>query len=449
MKKVKKEVFAVACTLSLVVGIIVGCGSKALGAMIGYKSESEGVDKKENVIIDIFQFKVEAKEALEKAAEEYSQENPNVKINVQTASYGEDYAEALKSKFASGEEPTIYNIGGTQDAIEWKENLEDLSKEPWVNKAFNGTLEAVKIDGKIVGMPVNQEGYGLIYNKNIFEKAGIDPASIKTYADLEKASAILDSKKKKLGIDAVFALAGKARWTTGLHLTNIALANEFSNVKEAFEAKTIDFKYNKQLKKLLDLQVKYAVKPDGSDKSINSIDYFEQVEKYFSGGKVAMIQQGNWAYGLIRDANENLAKNIGILPMSLEGGKEGSIPVGVPMYWAVNSKKDEATKTAAKAFLNWLYTSDKGKEMIIKDFNFIPAFTGYEADNLQPSDPLSQDILKYARDGKTIPWVFMGYPSGWGIKKLGVDIQRYIAGDMTWDNLVEDAKKTWAEARNK
>lgn len=135
--------------------------------------------------------------------------------------------------------------------------------------------------------------------------------------------------------------------------------------------------------------------------------------------------------------------------MSLDGVKEGCIPVGVPMYWAVNSNKDDATKTAAKAFLNWLYTSDKGKEMIIKDFNFIPAFKGYESDNLKPSDPLAQAILKYANEGKTMPWVFMGYPTGWGMDKLGVDIQKYIAGDMTWDKLVEDAKNTWAEARNK
>lgn len=447
MKKVKKEVVALACTLSLAVGIIVGCGSKALGAMIGYKSE--GVDKKENVIIDIFQFKVEVKDALEKAAEEYSKENPNVKINIQTIGGGEDYSAVLKLKFALDEGPTIYNIGGIPDAIEWKENLEDLSKEPWVNKAFKDILEAVNIDGKIVGMPFNQEGYGLIYNKNIFAKAGIDPVSIKTYTDLEKAFAILDSKKKELGLDAVIALPGKETWVTGLHLSNIAFANEFSSVKQAFEAKTIDFKYNEELKKLLDLQIKYAVKPGGSNKSINNVNYFEQVEKYFSKGKVAMIQQGNWAYGSIKDIDEELAKNIGILPMSLEGVKEGCIPVGVPMYWAINSNKDDATKTAAKAFLNWLYTSDKGKEMIIKDFNFIPAFKGYETDELKPYDPLSQDVLKYANEGKTMPWVFMGYPTGWGMKKLGFDIQKYIAGDMTWDKLVENAKRTWAEARNK
>ena len=270
MKNVKRIV-ALACTLSLAAGVMVGCGNKSN-------------DKSGNVTVDVFQFKVEAKDALEKAAKEYSQENPNVKINIQTVGGGEDYGAALKSKFASGEEPAIYNIGGTQDAIDWKDKLEDLSKESWVDKAFNGTLDAVTMDGKIVGMPFNQEGYGLIYNKTIFEKAGIDPASIKTYADLAKACETLDSKKKDLGLDAVIALPGKENWVTGLHLANVAFANEFSNAKQAFEAKNIEFKYNEQLKKLLDLQIKYGIKPDGSNKSINSVDYSTQVEKNFSVG---------------------------------------------------------------------------------------------------------------------------------------------------------------------
>lgn len=42
--------------------------------------------------------------------------------------------------------------------------------------------------------------------------------------------------------------------------------------------------------------------------------------------------------------------------------------------------------------------------MIINDFNFIPAFKGYESDELQPKDPLSAEVLNYANNGKTIPW---------------------------------------------
>lgn len=430
-----KKLIALVTTLVLSIGVLAGCGSKSDG------------DTSKNVEIDIFQFKVEAKDALESAVKAYTDENENVTINVQTVGGGDDYGAALKSKFASGQEPTIYNIGGTQDAIDWQEKLEDLSDEPWVSQAFDGSLDAVTLDSKIYGLPFNQEGYGFIFNKAIFEKAGIDASTIKTFSDLESAVKTLDSKKDELGLESVFALPGKETWVTGLHLSNVAFANEFDTVVDAFNAKEIDFKHNEGLQKLLDLQIEYGFKPDGKNGSINSVDYSTQVEQKFSLGSVAIIQQGNWAFGSIDGVDSELSQNIGLLPMPIEGVSEGSIPVGIPMYWAINSSQDDAKKAAAKDFLNWLYTSDAGKDMIINDFKFIPAFKGYEGDNLKPADPLAQEVLRYSNEGNTMPWVFMGYPTGWGMDKLGADIQSYIAGELSWDDLVTNAKTAWAEAR--
>ena len=413
------------------------------------KKEDAGATKKSDakVTVDIFQFKVEAKEALEKAAKEYMAKNPNVTINVQTVGGGSDYGAALKNQFASGKEPTIFNVGGRQEAKDWLNKLEDLSSVNAVTQAFPGTLESVTFDGKVLAMPLNLEGYGLIVNKSILEKAGINVDSLKSYKALEDAIKLLDSKKSELGLDAVIAYPTKETWVTGLHTSNIAIGQEFKNVVEAYDAKELKFTYAPQLKKIIDLQVKYGYKPSGDVKSMNSVDYATQVEKEFSMGKVVMIQQGNWAYGSIEGIDPELAKNITMIPLSLEGGKEDSIPVGVPNYWAINKDKDENTKAAAKDFLNWLYTSAEGKKLVIEDFKFIPAYKGYDTPELQPKDPLAAIILKYSQEGKTTPWVFMGYPSGWGMDKLGSNVQKYVSGEMTWDKLVEEAKTTWAEAR--
>jgi raffinose/stachyose/melibiose transport system substrate-binding protein len=439
MLKFKKGLSIALISAMTVSALLVGCGSK--------QNSTNSGDSGKKATVDIFQFKVEANDALQKAAKTYMNEHKNVTINVQTVGGGQDYGAALKSKFASGQEPAIFNIGGPQDALDWKNKLEDLSSQPWVSKAYDGVLDPVKMNGKILGMPYDLEGYGFIYNKNIFNKAGIDPDSIKTFADLQKAVQIIDSKKKELGLDAVFALPGKETWVTGLHLSNVALAPELKDAVSAFNAKNVDFKYADGLKKLLDIQIQYGFKPDGTNKSINSVDYSTSVEKEFSLGKVAMIQQGNWVYGTIEGIDKALAQNIGILPMPIDGVEEGSIPVGVPMYWAVNSSKNSNTKAAAEDFLNWLYTSDEGKNAIIHDFKFIPALKGYDTPNLQPSDPLSKDIIKYSNEKKTIPWVFMGYPTGWGQDKLGTDMQKYISGEITWDKLIQNAKKSWADLR--
>jgi raffinose/stachyose/melibiose transport system substrate-binding protein len=425
----------------------IGAGVLSLSVLLTGCSSSNSASKDSssggNVTLDVFQFKVEFKKQFEDVAKKYEASHKGVKINVTTVGGGQDYGAALKSKFASGKEPAIYNIGGPQDVADWNGKLADLSDTKAASAAIKGTLDGVKKDGKVLGLPYNQEGYGFIYNKNVFKKAGIDPASIKTYADLEKAVKTLDSKKSELGLEAVFALPAKETWVTGLHLSNTFLAPEFdNNVLNAYNSKKVDFKYGDAFKKILDLQNNYSVQPTVS------LDYSKQVEELFSLQKVAIIQQGNWVYGSIAGIDQKFADNgIGILPIPVEGYKEDCIPVGVPMYWGVNSNKDKKTVAEAKKFIDWLYTSDEGKKTVINDFKFIPAYTGYDASQIK--DPISKEIYKYAQDGKTIGWTFMGYPTNWGMNVLGTQIQKYLSKETTWNDVVKTAQQSWADSRNK
>ena len=273
----------------------------------------------------------------------------------------------------------------------------------------------------------------MIYNKAIFEKAGINPDEIITFADLQQAAELLDSKKADLGIDAVFALPAKEIWVLGDHISNMFIAPEFNNdISEAYNAKTIAFEKGDELKRYLDLQNKYSVQP------VLSLDYSQQVEQLFSLEKVAMIQQGNWVYNSVYDMDSELAENgIGILPVPVEGF-EGKIPAGVPMFWAVNGKSDPKVVQASKDFLDWMYTSETGKTAVLEDFKFIPAYKGYDASKI--SDPLSQTIYEYAEAGNTIEgWVYQAAPTGWNQETLGVNMQKYLSGAMEWDEVISQA----------
>lgn len=48
-----------------------------------------------------------------------------------------------------------------------------------------------------------------------------------------------------------------------------------------------------------------------------------------------------------------------------------------------------------------------------------------------------------------MPWVFMGYPSGWGENVVGADIQKYLDGSMSWEDLVKNAQKHGLRKENK
>src|SRR5699024_9057360 len=124
-----------------------------------------------------------------------------------------------------------------------------------------------------------------------------------TLDDLEAAAKKIDSQKEELGIEAAMAFGAKDAWIIQ-HTLSAFLAPEFdNNVLTAFEAKEVTFKYGDQLKKYLDILNEYSVQP------INSVDFSQQVEQLFALGKVAMIQQGNWAYTAISAIDQEFADN--------------------------------------------------------------------------------------------------------------------------------------------
>ncbi|WP_312643350.1 extracellular solute-binding protein [Hydrogenoanaerobacterium sp.] len=405
----------------------------------------------EQTEVDIFQFKVEISDALTKAAKTYMDANPKIKININTVGGGDDYGAALRAKMQSGAKPDIFNVGGPQDLKDWAEKLEDLSDQPWVKNAVEGTLLAVTENGKTYGLPYAIEGYGLIYNRAIFETAGIATEKIKTYAEIESAMKTLkgkidkgELKQKYPSLEAVFELPAKETWVTGLHTLNLPLAAEFKGPIEAFKSPTVKFTYANELKALIDLQASYTKHAKDLGK-LNAVDYATQVGSGLATERVAMVQQGNWIYGEVANVDEDVARNLDLLPLPLKGVVEDSIPVGVPMYWCINSTSSDAKKKASKDFLNWLYQSEEGKRIVVEEFGFIPAFTNYE--NLEPADPLGKAVKRYADAGKTVPWVFMGFPTAWGQDVFGSNLQKYFAGQMKWEDVLKDSRVKWEEAR--
>lgn len=117
-----KKLFPAVLSLGLLIGGgLAGCSSG------DDKTSGEGGKDGDKVTVDIFQFKVEFKDQFEDIAKAYEEANKDVDINITTVGGGEDYGVALKSKFASGNEPTIYNVGGPQDVADWEDKLADLS----------------------------------------------------------------------------------------------------------------------------------------------------------------------------------------------------------------------------------------------------------------------------------------------------------------------------------
>ena len=81
---------------------------------------------------------------------------------------------------------------------------------------------------------------------------------------------------------------------------------------------------------------------------------------------------------------------------------------------------------------------------MINELSLIPAFDNY--DGIEISDPLSAEVMRYMNAGKTIPWVFSGQPSGWD-SNVAANVQAYLAGGMTWEQVIAQNKSDWEAMR--
>ncbi|NGM82790.1 carbohydrate ABC transporter substrate-binding protein [Paenibacillus sp. 7124] len=425
MKRRFAFLIAIVCIL-----IIAGCGNG--GNNNSAQSTNSGTSEtaapaaseapKKDVTIKVFQFKVEIAEQLNALAEEYEKET-GVKVQVETHGGGEDYGALLKAEIASGSEPEIFNNGGFAALVPYMDRATDLSDQPWVSSLVPTSKIPTTVDGKLYGLPMNVEGYGLIYNKDLFAKAGITEEP-KTLPQLKDAAA----KLKAAGITPFEAT--NEWWSMGIHMVNVAMANQPDPAQyiEDLKSGKQTIKGNDIFKQWLDFVD--VVFNNAQDNKVTT-DYATQVAD-FAAGKAAMMMQGNWTQGDIDKIDPNL--KLGLLPIPISD-KEGHIFVGVPNNWIVNSKS--AHPEEAKAFLNWMISSETGKKYLTKDFKFIPALSNIST----TAEDIGQVAVAVQEQSSTaLSWNWDRFPDG-VTQGFGAAMQEYLGGQVNRDQLLEKLDK--------
>lgn len=386
------------------------------------------------ITLDIRNPKVEISTQFEHMAAVYEKENPHVNIKIHTVGGAADDLTDLKAQIAAGEGPDIFTNTGYENARLWRDYLEDLSDQPWVGNAYEDALRPIEMDGSIYGMPLNLEGYGFIYNKDLFKKAGIETLP-KTLTGLTAAAEQLQNA----GITP-FATGYYEEWKLGVHLLNIAFAQQedpsafIKKLNDGSEKIEDNQKFNDVIN-LLDLTLKY-----GNSNPL-STDYNMEVN-LFAAGKAAMIQQGNWVQPMIDQLSPQM--NIGFLPLSINDLPDNdALVVNVPNYWVVNKQSSQEKKKEAKKFLNWMVSSRQGKQFMTEEFKFIPAFKNIKAGHL---GSLAHETIDYYKAGKTLDSNWTEFPVGVR-EEFGLAMQLYAGKQLTRKQLLHEFQKSWDKAR--
>lgn len=450
--KNKKRWLALGLAAIMTAGMLAGCGKSSTNS-----GDTKGGDSSDGEKGSVYylNFKPESAETWEEIAEKYTEET-GVEVKVVTAAAG-TYEQTLKSEVAKKEAPTLFQINGPIGYQSWKDYCADLSGTDLYSWLLDKDM-AITADGGVYGIPFAEEGYGIIYNDEIMQKyfalsdKAVDISSteeIKSFDMLKKVAEDMTAKKDELGIEGVFAstsLKAGEDWRWQTHLANVALTPEYKD-KDATDTalQEIDFTYADNYKNLFDL---YLNNSCTEPKMLSSKSVDDSMAE-FALGKVAMVQNGNWAWGQISNVDGNTVskENVKFLPlyMGLDGEETQGLCIGTENYMCVNVKASEADQQATIDFVEWLFNSEEGKSYVVNDLGFIAPFNTF-ADDEKPTDPLAQEVLKYMADESltTVSWhAFTTMPSQTWKDNFGASLLEYAQGTKDWDKVVSDMTADW------
>ncbi|MCL2206379.1 MAG: extracellular solute-binding protein, partial [Treponema sp.] len=163
-------------------------------------------DREPRIEITLINNKVEIDGALRAFALLYERQT-GVRVNIQTFGGETPYAPSIAALFAAGIEPEIFVIEGRADydGARWGGRITYLDGEPWLVDTDLAFVSPTT--GGVVGFPVAIEGWGLGYNRELLQRAGVDPATMTNIAGMRAAFQHIDGMRNELGIDAVVAMA--------------------------------------------------------------------------------------------------------------------------------------------------------------------------------------------------------------------------------------------------
>lgn len=411
-------------------------------------------------------FKPESADVYTEIAKKYEEET-GVSVKVVTAA-ANTYEQTLKSEIAKSSAPTIFQVNGPIGYQSWKDYCLNIENSNFAKLLSDDTLAIRDESGNgIYAVPYVVEGYGIIYNDAIMQKyfklsdraTAINSADeIKNFDTLKAVVEDMTAHKSELQIDGVFAstsLSSGEDWRWQTHLLNVPLYYELSANDDyadptiaGLNAKEVAFRYATNYRNLFDLYINNSLTEKGILGSKSTSDSMAE----FALGKVAMVQNGNWAWSQIADVKGNTVNknDIKFLPlyMGIDGEEKQGLCVGTENYLAINKNATADQQQKSLDFLYWLFSSDTGKDYVTNKLGFVTPFNSFTEQEL-PSDPLAREVVRYMNDEskQTVPWIFTSFPSDVFKTEVGGALLEYVQGNREWTDVENTVKSMWKSER--
>lgn len=331
--------------LSLSIGSITGCSAPSETGSTGGKTT-----------ISVMEMPPRNKEASRKAfldkVAEFERQNPTIKIDPSETLWD---AKSFAAKLAGRTSETVVNAPATETSIVIQRKqasditkalqtiLPDVKFDDWVLKFIQSE------DKKIYAIPRSAYALGLIYNRDLFTKAGLDPDNPPATWDAVRAAADQISKKAKAtGFSALTTNNGG-----GWHFT-AAVYSFGGKIVEKQGDKYVAAINAEPAKKYLELlrAMRWSDNSAGTQQLRNHNDTL----KDFASGKIGMWISHPDSYGNYLEQYGGKPENFGVGPHPQAGGNATLLGGGVSFVVATAT---DAQRDAGIKWIDFCYLKDQ------------------------------------------------------------------------------------------
>lgn len=353
---------------------------------------------------------------------------PEVDFQWTCVDWGSAFAPQMTSRFAAGKMPDIL-IGKAQDVAVYQPLGAILPVEPEACAGVDPeALERVTVDGTIYGLPYNTLYQGVLYQREIFEKLGLDVP--RTRQELAHVVEVCE----QAGVTP-FAVNYGDIWAVGnmtMQLWMNDLFLQYPDWSEGLDKTNSGFMTEPLVRDALE-QCRYMREHSFEDAmQINQAE----CDKRFAQGEAAMYMTGTWTLQTLSQLTPEL--KIGLFPYPSATGEAGLLEETNLTFMKGNTGKD--TDLVDKILLE--LGSDPVLAGEISEFTTANStFTDLETDR---SVPVLEDGEAYRAGGQVANVAIGNTQFVWPFQvSVAQQTVRWMEGEMKIEELLEYAAKTY------
>lgn len=367
-KRISSLLLAMACAASML--LLPACSgasgassaapaSQQSSSAAGEGSASKAADDSLNGEITFAFWDANQQDGMQALIDAYTAKHPNVKIKVSVTPW-DQYWQVLGAA-AEGGMPDVFWMHSNNFVDYAKKGILMDCTDLYDKSNFpEGLSQVFQWEGKQLGVPKDFDTIGLVYNKALFDKAGL------AYPDDTWDWNTLLENAKKLTKDGVYGFAAPGNEDQSGYLIPIYQAGGYTVKMGEKKSGYTDPKSIQGMQFWIDLQTKYKVSP--TQKQLTEMSQHD----YFKSGKAAMVFLGSWEIKGYIEAMKELGQefDIAVLPKG-PTGKRVTIYNGLTYAGYKETKQPEIVRS----FLTFLGTKEAA-EVMGKSGAAIPAFNG-------------------------------------------------------------------------